>query len=77
MGVAVVLLEAQWPPLKTDADVAVLLFVCVGSAASIYLTSLWLLWLAAGVDDDPEPEAMRLAREFLSKRSTTIGPSDI
>jgi O-antigen/teichoic acid export membrane protein len=77
MGVVVVLLEAQWPPLKTDADVAVLLIVCVGSAASIYLTSLWLLWLAAGVDDDPEPEAMRLAREFLSKRSTTIGPSDI
>ncbi|MGH6792894.1 MAG: lipopolysaccharide biosynthesis protein, partial [Methyloceanibacter sp.] len=75
MTIAVVLLEGQWTQSKAQADLAALLLACIISGALVYLTTLWLLWLATGSDDDPEPEAIRLLRELLSTRATTTRPS--
>ena len=65
MGIAVVLCQSEWTRSDTQADLVALLLLCLASGALAYLATLWLLWLAAGRDDDPEPEAIRLLRELL------------
>jgi O-antigen/teichoic acid export membrane protein len=65
MAVAVVLLQGQWVQLESQVERAALVFACIVSGTAIYLMTLWILWLAAGVDGDPEPEAVRLLRRFF------------
>jgi hypothetical protein len=65
MAVAVVLLQGQWVQLESHVERAALVFACIVSGTAIYLMTLWILWLTAGVDGDPEPEAVRLLRRFF------------
>jgi hypothetical protein len=65
MAVAVVLLQGQWVQLESHVERAALVFACIVSGTAIYLMTLWILWLTACVDGDPEPEAVRLLRRFF------------
>ena len=38
---------------------------CAWRSAHWLMATLWLLWLAAGRNDDPEPEAIRMLRQLL------------
>jgi lipopolysaccharide exporter len=47
-------------------DAAILLLICIASGATMYMLTLWLLWLAFGTGDAPEPHAIRLIRSIFS-----------
>jgi lipopolysaccharide exporter len=65
MAVTVMALQSEWIQLQAYAGPAASIFACTVCGALVYLTILWMLWLATGSNDDPEPEAIRLLRRFL------------
>ena len=65
MSIAIALCQARWTRFDTHADWLALLLLCLAFGALAYVATLWLLWLAAGRNDDPEPEAIRMLRQLL------------
>ena len=65
MSIAIALCQARWTRFDTRADWLALLLLCLAFGALAYVATLWLLWLAAGRNDDPEPEAIRMLRQLL------------
>ena len=65
MGIAIALCQADGRA-STPTPIGSRCSCCAWRSAHwLMLAMLWLLWLAAGRNDDPEPEAIRMLRQLL------------